>query len=1377
MEKSLGADFSAVRIHEGQRAASIGALAFTQGTNIHFAPGQYDPNSESGQSLLGHELTHVVQQSEGRVKADAQAKGLPVNAEPGLEREADEMGAKAARGEPARDVSGSTGRRPISGSDAPMQATWGSLMKQILATTSMAAVSGTGAFLMGMAAPGIALVAIGGGGIGYLATRSSGGPKNDNEPEGVSDDEHEPLVTTENDNESDDVEEEEISKTDQEDADAFGTTSHELRTKLKRGPKKYDEHIHHLRDVLAPTMKKLAEIAKSDKSGEAAEAWQAWNAAVTELIPQYTELCSGHGRVATKKQVTDTRERAKLTRDYRQVLKQVEAYESTLDKAYKKLAGKEIDRLVKKPEESVSDSDKAKKGLESSDTSRRKSSKPKKKPNRGHAPKKSDKTIDVAQALAKTHRKESSDEILATLCQLIDTHGARRACIAHEGAKGDLDQMAIILMTAKPFGADTVVELLVDNLDDPTVVEFLRDVRVAESDISLDLWESNFERWKTNGLDKLTQGLKISSEDEEGLGQASDLIAKYGMSAVRWALEQKLESNIIEDWLEITSKKGGKAVRKFVSAHIGRDPRGVWLFLDKQKNDPKRSSLEWAREYEKWYKTSDRTKRKVDRPEVGGTAKDGGMVNTGTDCFMLSVCQLLTLPAYANVPLPQRVRDLVNQVSAGADITGTDVRELRTYLAQLGIVEHEEGAHEDAAQLLDRLLEASDDVIGLRDRRQITGSTHRDPAPEGAPALGSMVNYNGDGVRETDSAPEHMLNVPVTEHAGLVDWLRSSHETGHTDRFTEDLDHPGRLEWANVGGQLHTVRERSTRTRFRSLPQNLTIRLLRFENDGSKINDAFDMPEQFEVTEDGDQRRRLTYQLQGFVVHSGTSRLGHYWAHRRNQNVVGEDDPQWLTANDESVEGAHAANNPMTGDIERDIERGYIYTYTQTAAVNVDAWANPTGQDFDPDNLLEAEDDVRAPVGLDEVDSEPWKHSGSDKARKQLWYGIDSLGQNQSHKRSTDHDTEPGKGALNEGPCGKLSAELAKLLRAEFVESGDDAACMVGVVQGIGGQLYAARSGRPGRPFRRAVAKMSAKVIPVLTGKIVTIHEHDDERYINANDLLTFGGKSKSTKQLYNHPKPDKRGEVALGAPGTCALPKLMKHLIDVNDIPIHASERWCTTKGNSVNIVVAEKDKRPTKHNHGDSVGSCKTCRGIVPVQMEGIGAKIEAFKKDAKKRTLEIQRKQKLRDDQLARFTSLVRSRVKVFHHDLAKLNENVIGIDDFVGFRDWYYVVVENLVADRLSEIVDVATTPGKKEIGEEAEGIVDEIIEELGDVIAAYESLPEQAFAGTKPEPNFDFTLSEEVENAKLEALKKAVTATTDAESELRDALIELSRSDD
>ncbi|MDB5053994.1 MAG: hypothetical protein JWM44_2044 [Bacilli bacterium] len=96
MESAFNADFSNVNIHEGSKATDVGALAYAQGNDIHFAPGQYNPESESGQQLLGHELTHVVQQRKGVVKPTTEANGMAINDDPGLENEADQMGKKAA---------------------------------------------------------------------------------------------------------------------------------------------------------------------------------------------------------------------------------------------------------------------------------------------------------------------------------------------------------------------------------------------------------------------------------------------------------------------------------------------------------------------------------------------------------------------------------------------------------------------------------------------------------------------------------------------------------------------------------------------------------------------------------------------------------------------------------------------------------------------------------------------------------------------------------------------------------------------------------------------------------------------------------------------------------------------------------------------------------------------------------------------------------------------------------------------------------------------------------------------------------------------------------------------------------------------------------
>ena len=98
MESSFNTDFSGVKVHaNSSKAPEVGALAYTQGHDVHFAPGQFKPESSTGQQLLGHELAHVVQQREGRVQPTTEIAGLPVNDNPSLENEADVLGAKASR--------------------------------------------------------------------------------------------------------------------------------------------------------------------------------------------------------------------------------------------------------------------------------------------------------------------------------------------------------------------------------------------------------------------------------------------------------------------------------------------------------------------------------------------------------------------------------------------------------------------------------------------------------------------------------------------------------------------------------------------------------------------------------------------------------------------------------------------------------------------------------------------------------------------------------------------------------------------------------------------------------------------------------------------------------------------------------------------------------------------------------------------------------------------------------------------------------------------------------------------------------------------------------------------------------------------------------
>ncbi len=90
IERLSGMAMDQVRVHHNSsEPAQLNAHAFTQGTDIHIAPGQ--------QRHLPHEAWHVVQQAQGRVRPTSRVRGVPINDDPGLEREADVMGEKAGR--------------------------------------------------------------------------------------------------------------------------------------------------------------------------------------------------------------------------------------------------------------------------------------------------------------------------------------------------------------------------------------------------------------------------------------------------------------------------------------------------------------------------------------------------------------------------------------------------------------------------------------------------------------------------------------------------------------------------------------------------------------------------------------------------------------------------------------------------------------------------------------------------------------------------------------------------------------------------------------------------------------------------------------------------------------------------------------------------------------------------------------------------------------------------------------------------------------------------------------------------------------------------------------------------------------------------------
>ncbi len=113
MEQRLGHDFGDVRVHRdepaGESARSVGAHAYTVGSEVVFQPSSWAPETPDGRRMLAHELTHVVQQRSGPVDGTPTGGGVSVS-QPSdrFEREATRVSEQAVPG-PAPATAGATG--------------------------------------------------------------------------------------------------------------------------------------------------------------------------------------------------------------------------------------------------------------------------------------------------------------------------------------------------------------------------------------------------------------------------------------------------------------------------------------------------------------------------------------------------------------------------------------------------------------------------------------------------------------------------------------------------------------------------------------------------------------------------------------------------------------------------------------------------------------------------------------------------------------------------------------------------------------------------------------------------------------------------------------------------------------------------------------------------------------------------------------------------------------------------------------------------------------------------------------------------------------------------------------------------------------------
>lgn len=111
----MGTDVSDAKVHyNSNKPAQLQAEATAQGNQVHIAPGK--------EQHLGHELTHIAQQKQGRVQANFQANnGVGINNDPKLEKEADNIGAQAQSGKPIQTKTITSGKQTTGKNDAPVQ--------------------------------------------------------------------------------------------------------------------------------------------------------------------------------------------------------------------------------------------------------------------------------------------------------------------------------------------------------------------------------------------------------------------------------------------------------------------------------------------------------------------------------------------------------------------------------------------------------------------------------------------------------------------------------------------------------------------------------------------------------------------------------------------------------------------------------------------------------------------------------------------------------------------------------------------------------------------------------------------------------------------------------------------------------------------------------------------------------------------------------------------------------------------------------------------------------------------------------------------------------------------------------------------------------
>lgn len=121
LEGHFGYSIDHLKFRESSDVEQIGAKAYARGDEIHFAPGQFRPDTALGRKMIGHEVAHIAQQAGGGL-------GSGVQLDPALEHQADVQGERIAAGlavDAPIHQSGSLTPMPTASFDAAPAQGWG----------------------------------------------------------------------------------------------------------------------------------------------------------------------------------------------------------------------------------------------------------------------------------------------------------------------------------------------------------------------------------------------------------------------------------------------------------------------------------------------------------------------------------------------------------------------------------------------------------------------------------------------------------------------------------------------------------------------------------------------------------------------------------------------------------------------------------------------------------------------------------------------------------------------------------------------------------------------------------------------------------------------------------------------------------------------------------------------------------------------------------------------------------------------------------------------------------------------------------------------------------------------------------------------------